>query len=177
MFVQCICMLFVHIRELFVTTTCSFIFYILRTVGPLNEMRNAIWTMFQWPDFRDQNVCTLYIDASSDYHISVFPLQHHFLVTFPARDVSLYGFFFFNPSWRLKELTHLVLFMLFTVHLVGLNIMPNGIIIQYGEDGRETGEAYVQFCSSEDAEKALEKHKMKIDHRWDLKSCYHIYVM
>lgn len=65
----------------------------------------------------------------------------------------------------------------FAVHLVGLNIMPNGIIIQYGEDGRETGEAYVQFCSSEDAEKALEKHKMKIDHRRDLKSCYHIYVM
>ena len=43
--------------------------------------------------------------------------------------------------------------------------MPNGVIMQYGEDGRETGEAYVQFCSSEDAEKALERHKLRIDHR------------
>lgn len=48
---------------------------------------------------------------------------------------------------------------------VGLKIIPNGVIMQYGEDGRETGEAYVQFCSSEDAEKALERHKLRIDHR------------
>ena len=51
------------------------------------------------------------------------------------------------------------------VFLVGLKIMPNGVIMQYGEDGRETGEAYVQFCSSEDTEKALERHKLRIEHR------------
>ena len=58
-----------------------------------------------------------------------------------------------------------VCFIVYCVHCVGLKIMPNGVIMQYGEDGRETGEAYVQFCSSEDAEKALERHKLRIDHR------------
>ena len=78
-------------------------------MGPLNEMRNTIWTMFQWPDFRDQNVCTLM--QVLIIKVAVFPLTCYFLVTFPARDVSLYGFL--NPSWWLKELTHLVVFMLF----------------------------------------------------------------
>ena len=43
--------------------------------------------------------------------------------------------------------------------------MPNGIILQYGEDGRQVGHSYVQFCSSQNAEKVLEKYKMKIDHQ------------
>jgi hypothetical protein len=33
--------------------------------------------------------------------------------------------------------------------------------------GRSTGEAYVQFASSDIAESALSKHKERIGHRWD----------
>ena len=44
--------------------------------------------------------------------------------------------------------------------------MPNGITLST-VDGRSTGEAVTQFASKQLAEKALEKHKEKIGHRWE----------
>jgi len=49
---------------------------------------------------------------------------------------------------------------------VGLEIVPNGISLPTDYTGRSTGEAYVQFVNKEVAEKALQKHKYKIGHRW-----------
>lgn len=49
---------------------------------------------------------------------------------------------------------------------VGLEIVPNGISIPTDYMGRSSGEAYVQFANKEMAEKAMEKHKEKIGHRW-----------
>ena len=49
---------------------------------------------------------------------------------------------------------------------VGLEIVPNGISLLTDLTGRSTGEAYVQFVNKEVAEKALQKHKDKIGHRW-----------
>lgn len=48
-----------------------------------------------------------------------------------------------------------------------MEIVPNGIALPTDYQGRHTGEAYVQFVNKEVAEKALEKHKEKIAHRWD----------
>ncbi|CAG0914119.1 unnamed protein product [Notodromas monacha] len=48
----------------------------------------------------------------------------------------------------------------------GLEIVPNGINLVADFSGRSTGEAYVQFANDESAEKALEKHKEKIGHRY-----------
>jgi heterogeneous nuclear ribonucleoprotein F/H len=48
-----------------------------------------------------------------------------------------------------------------------LEIVPNGITLPTDYQGRSTGEAYVQFVNKDVAERALEKHKEKIGHRWD----------
>jgi heterogeneous nuclear ribonucleoprotein F/H len=48
----------------------------------------------------------------------------------------------------------------------GLEIVPNGISLLTDYTGRSTGEAYVQFVNKEVAEKALQKHKDKIGHRY-----------
>ncbi|KDR15006.1 heterogeneous nuclear ribonucleoprotein H2 isoform X1 [Zootermopsis nevadensis] len=48
----------------------------------------------------------------------------------------------------------------------GLEIVPNGISLPTDYTGRSTGEAYVQFVNKEVAEKALQKHKDKIGHRY-----------
>lgn len=48
----------------------------------------------------------------------------------------------------------------------GLEIVPNGISLPTDFTGRSTGEAYVQFVNKEVAEKALQKHKDKIGHRY-----------
>ncbi|KAL1457530.1 hypothetical protein WDU94_007748 [Cyamophila willieti] len=48
-----------------------------------------------------------------------------------------------------------------------LEIIPNGItLVEDPYSGKCTGEAYVQFVDKETAEKALEKHKEKIGHRY-----------
>lgn len=49
----------------------------------------------------------------------------------------------------------------------GLEIVPNGITITLDEDGRNTGDAFVEFASPEIAEQAEKKHKEKIGHRWE----------
>eukprot|EP00795_Rhopilema_esculentum_P013089 gene13089-3875_t len=48
----------------------------------------------------------------------------------------------------------------------GLEIVPYGITITLDQDGRCTGDAYVQFATPKDAEQALQKHKEKIGHRY-----------
>uniref|UniRef100_A0A1B6D4H1 RRM domain-containing protein n=1 Tax=Clastoptera arizonana TaxID=38151 RepID=A0A1B6D4H1_9HEMI len=48
----------------------------------------------------------------------------------------------------------------------GLEIVPNGIILPTDFTGRSSGEAYVQFVNKDVAEKALQKHKEKIGHRY-----------
>ncbi|KAA0203402.1 hypothetical protein HAZT_HAZT000863 [Hyalella azteca] len=48
----------------------------------------------------------------------------------------------------------------------GLEVVPNGIAQPTDYQGRTTGEAFVQFVDKETAERAHEKHKEKIAHRW-----------
>ncbi|MCL4124761.1 UNVERIFIED_CONTAM: hypothetical protein GTU68_024752 [Idotea baltica] len=48
----------------------------------------------------------------------------------------------------------------------GLEIVPNGIALPTDYQGRHTGEAFVQFVNKETAQKAMEKHKEKIAHRY-----------
>lgn len=48
----------------------------------------------------------------------------------------------------------------------GLEIVPNGITLLTDYSGRSSGEAYVQFVNKEVAEKALQKHRDKIGHRY-----------
>jgi heterogeneous nuclear ribonucleoprotein F/H len=46
-----------------------------------------------------------------------------------------------------------------------LEIAPNGITIALDEEGKNTGDAYVEFASPEIASQAMNKHKEKIGHR------------
>ncbi|KAF2353247.1 RNA recognition motif domain [Trinorchestia longiramus] len=48
----------------------------------------------------------------------------------------------------------------------GLEVVPNGIAQPTDYQGRTTGEAFVQFVDKETAERAHEKHKEKIAHRY-----------
>ena len=54
-----------------------------------------------------------------------------------------------------------------SVGSTGLAIAPNGINILTDHEGRTSGDGYVQFTSPDLVERALEKHKEKIGHRWD----------
>ena len=46
-----------------------------------------------------------------------------------------------------------------------MSIPAGGITMQVDSDGRETGEAYVEFTNPDDAEKALYKDRQMIGHR------------
>ncbi|XP_046860386.1 heterogeneous nuclear ribonucleoprotein H3-like isoform X2 [Xenia sp. Carnegie-2017] len=48
----------------------------------------------------------------------------------------------------------------------GLEIAPNGITIALDEEGKITGDAYVEFASADIASQAMNKHKEKIGHRY-----------
>merc|ERR1719330_576509 len=48
----------------------------------------------------------------------------------------------------------------------GMEITNNGILMTSDYQGRSSGEAYVQFSSKQDGEKALEKNKQSIGHRY-----------
>ena len=47
----------------------------------------------------------------------------------------------------------------------GMSIPSGGITMQVDSDGRETGEAYVEFTSPDDSEKALYRDRQMIGHR------------
>ena len=49
--------------------------------------------------------------------------------------------------------------------ILGMEITNNGILMTSDYQGRSSGEAYVQFSSKQDGEKALEKNKQSIGHR------------
>ena len=50
-----------------------------------------------------------------------------------------------------------------------MEITPNGILMTTDYQGRSSGEAFVQFRNKGFAERALEKNKESIGHRWGRK--------
>ena len=46
-----------------------------------------------------------------------------------------------------------------------MEIAPNGITIALDEEGKNTGDAYVEFASADIVSQAMNKHKEKIGHR------------
>jgi len=51
--------------------------------------------------------------------------------------------------------------------VTGMPISPNGIVIVKDSQGRAAGDGFVQFTSPDQVDRALEKHKEKIGHRWE----------
>ncbi|KAJ8976946.1 hypothetical protein NQ317_010142 [Molorchus minor] len=66
----------------------------------------------------------------------------------------------------LCSLMGMLLIAIWVVFGLGLEIVPNGITLLTDYSGRSSGEAYVQFVNREVAEKALQKHREKIGHRY-----------
>ncbi len=50
-----------------------------------------------------------------------------------------------------------------------MDITNNGILMTTDYQGRSSGEAFVQFVSRDHAERALEKNRESIGHRWGKK--------
>lgn len=48
----------------------------------------------------------------------------------------------------------------------GYNILPNGIHIVMGATDRPTGEAFVEFITSDEAQRAMERHRQNIGSRY-----------
>ncbi|XP_054267187.1 heterogeneous nuclear ribonucleoprotein H2-like [Macrosteles quadrilineatus] len=48
----------------------------------------------------------------------------------------------------------------------GLDILPDGVFLVHDDQGRTTGEAYVQFRDQEEAERALKRHMGRLYHRY-----------
>ncbi|XP_054166373.1 heterogeneous nuclear ribonucleoprotein F-like [Oppia nitens] len=48
----------------------------------------------------------------------------------------------------------------------GLDLVMDGIVLPTDHSGRSTGEAYIQFATRDNADKAMSKHKDKIGHRY-----------
>ena len=53
-----------------------------------------------------------------------------------------------------------------TIWFSGLDVSENGILVCKDFNGRPSGEAYVQFNSVVEAEKAIEKNNANMGHRW-----------
>jgi hypothetical protein len=53
------------------------------------------------------------------------------------------------------------------VAVTGMAIAPGGILIVTDHMGRAAGDGFVQFTSPDLVDRALEKHKEKIGHRWE----------
>jgi len=53
------------------------------------------------------------------------------------------------------------------VAVTGMAIAPGGILIVKDHLGRAAGDGFVQFTSPDLVDRALEKHKEKIGHRWE----------
>ena len=58
-----------------------------------------------------------------------------------------------------------MLILLLGLACEGLDIPVGAITLQKDQDGRETGEAYVNFPSAQDSEKALTKDRQHMGHR------------
>lgn len=56
--------------------------------------------------------------------------------------------------------------MLVTALYLGIAICENGITVQVDDTGRETGEAFIEVSTDRDVEKALDRHKKSIGHRY-----------
>ena len=77
------------------------------------------------------------------------------VVTFEKKD--------FNFNFFLQKPMGSILFSHWAI--LGMEITNNGILMTSDYQGRSSGEAYVQFSSKQDGEKALEKNKQSIGHR------------
>ena len=69
----------------------------------------------------------------------------------------------FNFNFFLQKPMGSILFSHWAI--LGMEITNNGILMTSDYQGRSSGEAYVQFSSKQDGEKALEKNKQSIGHR------------
>ena len=58
-----------------------------------------------------------------------------------------------------------------------MSVPAGGVTLQVDSDGRETGEAYVEFVKPEDAEKALYKDRQMIGHRYTCVTEFHSTVV
>lgn len=65
-----------------------------------------------------------------------------------------------NIGWFINAMLVMILYL-------GVAICEGGITIQVDDTGRETGEAFIEVGTDRDVEKALDRHKKSIGHRYD----------